>query len=178
MNAQFVNFNAAGNSFIESPSPASPREDSQSEETPSVLVQQLTEVLQAGEAVPPVRCSHVYENSTRCRLFVREPYSSFCSRHKKLHPDGRVTESIIKVTADVADFRSAVPINQFLAQLLIAVAEKRVSPRRAAVLGFISNQLLRTLPVIDRELNPPGDDRGPIIINDLPRPIPGYRAGE
>jgi hypothetical protein len=75
------------------------------------------------------------------------------------------------LTADLKEFRSAIPINDFLARLLLLLAEQKISPRRAAVLAYITNQLLRTLPAIDRELNPPSDkDESTEIIWDMPRP--------
>jgi len=68
-------------------------------------------------------------------------------------------------------FRSAIPINDFLARLLLLLAENKISPRRAAVLAYITNQLLRTLPAIGRELNPTADPNAPAqIIFDMPSP--------
>jgi hypothetical protein len=75
------------------------------------------------------------------------------------------------LTADLKEFRSAIPINDFLARLLLLLAQQKISPRRAAVLAYITKQLLRTLPAIDRELKPPADkDAPPEIIFDAPRP--------
>ena len=45
----------------------------------------------------------------------------------------------------------AASINAFLARLAILVVQNRISPRRAAVLAYVSNLLLRTLSEIDRE---------------------------
>lgn len=72
------------------------------------------------------------------------------------------------LTADLSDFKSAVPINDPLSRLLLVLAQDRISPRRAAVLAYISNLLLRTLPAIDREHNPDDDW-------EFPRPT-GYSA--
>jgi hypothetical protein len=38
-----------------------------------------------------------------------------------------------------------------LARLAILVVQNRISPRRAAVLAYVSSLLLRSLPKIDRE---------------------------
>jgi hypothetical protein len=49
--------------------------------------------------------------------------------------------------------------------------QDRISARRAAVLAYITNQLLRTLPAIDREFNPKEDPNAPVeIICDMPGP--------
>ncbi len=42
---------------------------------------------------------------------------------------------------ELSEFNSAVDINQFLARLLVLVAKGRVSPRRASVLAYVTNQL-------------------------------------
>jgi len=63
-------------------------------------------------------------------------------------------------------------INDFLSALLVHLAQDRISARRAAVLAYITNQLLRTLPAIEKELEAqsPEDAPGTAIVLDLPRP--------
>jgi hypothetical protein len=79
-------------------------------------------------------------------------------------------ETALTLIADLKEFRSAIPINEFLARLLLLLAENKISARRAAVLAYITNQLLRTLPAIDRELNPTEDpDESTQLIFDAPR---------
>jgi hypothetical protein len=70
----------------------------------------------------------------------------------------------------LADFRSAIPINAFLSRLLTLLVQNRVSTRRAAVLAYITNQLLRTLPAIESELNPPDEEVQHVFVMDMPRP--------
>src|SRR5579864_7591959 len=79
-----------------------------------------------------VRCSHRFANHGRCRLSVPNANSRFCVNHAKLHraePDLAIT-----LTANLGEFKSAEPINDFLSRLLLALAHDRISPRRAAVL--------------------------------------------
>jgi hypothetical protein len=64
------------------------------------------------------------------------------------------------------DLQSADQINQFLAKLLLLVVQNRISARRAAVLAYITNQLLRTLPAIAKE----EDAKPTTIIVDMPGP--------
>ena len=118
------------------------------------------------------RCSHLYANGRRCRLSISTLDSRYCPGHARL-PENQLdpAESSATLTANLSEFRSAIPINDFLARLLLLVAENKISPRRAAVLAYITNQLLRTLPAIDRELNPPEDPNAPPeIIVDMPGP--------
>jgi len=102
-----------------------------------------------------VRCAHRFPNGKRCRLFVTALDANYCSIHLNLPQNPQEPpETALTLTADLKEFRSAIPINEFLARLLLLLAENKISPRRAAALAYITNQLLRTLPAIDHELNP------------------------
>src|SRR5712672_991538 len=118
------------------------------------------------------RCAHRFSNSKRCRLYVTTLDASYCSIHAQLpqnQQDSPETSAVL--TADLKEFRSAIPINEFLARLLLLLAENKISARRAAVLAYITNQLLHTLPAIDHELNPkPGKNEPVEIIFDMPGP--------
>jgi hypothetical protein len=118
------------------------------------------------------RCAHRFPNGKRCRLYVRTLDSAYCSTHAKLPQyQQEPPETAAALTSDLKEFRSAIPINDFLARLLLLLAENKISARRAAVLAYITNQLLRTLPAIDRELNPKPDKDEPVqIIFDMPGP--------
>jgi hypothetical protein len=118
------------------------------------------------------RCAHRFANGLRCRLRTPDADSSYCPNHANLVENQRAsTDTAASLTADLKEFRSAIPINDFLARLLLLLAQDRISPRKAAVLAYITNQLLRTLPAIDRELNPkPDKDEPTQIIFDMPGP--------
>ena len=117
------------------------------------------------------RCTYRFANGKRCRLFSSNIDSAFCPSHASLPENQREPDTAASLTADLKEFRSAIPINDFLARLLLLLAENKISPRRAAVLAYITNQLLRTLPAIDRELNPKEDpNQPPEIVWDMPGP--------
>jgi hypothetical protein len=118
------------------------------------------------------RCNHRFANGMRCRLSASTLDSCYCAHHAKLPENHQEpADTAAALTSDLKEFRSAIPINDFLARLLLLLAENKISPRRAAVLAYITNQLLRTLPAIDRELNPKEDPNEPVqIIFDAPRP--------
>jgi len=61
--------------------------------------------------------------------------------------------------------QSACGIHDFLSQLTVLLVQNRISTRRAAILAYLGQTLLRTLPAIQDELEPE-----PQIIFDLPRP--------
>jgi len=118
------------------------------------------------------RCTYRFANGRRCRLSASNVDSAFCPSHARLPENQREpADTAVSLTVDLKEFRSAIPINDFLARLLLLLAENKISPRRAAVLDYITNQLLRTLPAIDRELNPKEDPNAPAhFIFDAPRP--------
>lgn len=102
----------------------------------------------------PARCLHRFPNGMRCRLvgFGSRP---FCPKHTQFAapPEPDPAEIASTLTANLDDFSSAVQINDFLSRLLLLLAQDKISTRRAAVLAYITNQLLRTLPAIAKEEN-------------------------
>jgi len=58
------------------------------------------------------------------------------------------------LTEKACRFQNAQGINHSLGALYTLLAQGRISPRRASVLAYISNLLLRTLPAIDNDLYP------------------------
>ena len=100
------------------------------------------------------RCNHRFSNGMRCRLlgFGHQP---FCAKHTQLlvPPPPDPAEIASTLTVNLDDFTSAAQINDFLARLLLLLAQDKISTRRAAVLAYITNQLLRTLPAIAKEVN-------------------------
>jgi hypothetical protein len=103
--------------------------------------------------------------------------AGFCSTHAPAHSN-RSEQSDLSayLTAGLADFKSAVTISDFLSRLLHLQAEDRISPRRAAVMAYTCNLILRALPAIEHELHPE-DEPVTISFGDLPRPpgSPRYR---
>ena len=98
------------------------------------------------------------------------PQSLFCRTHAHLPEfEHAPVDLSATLTAGLTEFKSAVPINEFLSRLLLLQAEDRIPPRRAAVMAYTCNLILRTLPAIDREIHPELEDEPQIII-DLPRP--------
>jgi hypothetical protein len=100
------------------------------------------------------RCTHRYANGRRCRLYATSANPRFCPSHADLphhRPDPAET--------------AATQINDLLSRLLLLLAQDKISTRRAAVLTYITSQLLRTLPAIDKEGDGPA-----MLIYDAPRP--------
>lgn len=125
------------------------------------------------------RCQYHSPSGRRCRFLVSDARSPHCLRHASRlaqpcsavppSPDAGLSSVL---PTDPAAFKSPSQINDFLSALLVHLAQNRISARRAAVLAYITNQLLRTLPAIEKELQAqsPEDAPGTKVILDLPRP--------
>jgi len=70
---------------------------------------------------------------------------------------------------DLSKFSSAEDLREFLTRHLIQATKGRVGPRCAAVLADITNQLLHSHCVVEKELDKESE-KEPQIIFDLPRP--------
>ncbi len=114
------------------------------------------------------RCRARKRDGKRCRLHS-DPATGLCPRHAVQLTTGGTPEDrdlSSHFSCPTNEFNSAVQINDFLSTVADLVVKNEISARRAAVLAFITSQLLRTLPEIDRET---GADQ-PQFIFDLPRP--------
>ena len=122
------------------------------------------------------RCQHRFANGKRCRNSASQSHFGLCLHHftvsaavgasRQPSPSDSVDLSA-ELLPELSEFSSGADIRQFLARLLIQVTKGRVSPRRASVLAYITNQLLHSHRAINRETN--GDDDVRIIM-DMPRP--------
>ena len=119
------------------------------------------------------RCHHQYANGTRCRLTSPSADTRFCQRHAKLPQNqSEAGDVATALTADLDEFNSPSDVSEFLSRLLLAFAQDRISPRRAAVLGYIASQLLRSLNAAERQAQDQAQKAQPPVqfIWDIPRP--------
>ena len=109
------------------------------------------------------RCGHRTVSGRRCRIPAADSQSGLCSRHQT--PATKV-DVAATLTAGLDDFTDPVQINTFLSRLLLLLAQDKIAARRAAVLTYISSQLLHSVPTIQKH-----EDKQPVeIIFDIPRP--------
>lgn len=122
------------------------------------------------------RCRHFTLHGRQCRLRVLDTQSGFCFRHAKPRPLQSDSDDLTaELLGELSEFAFASEINTFLSKLLVLVTKGRVSPRRASVLAYITNQLLHSHRAIDydRELHSEdsGQDISAAILRGAPRPI-------
>jgi hypothetical protein len=98
----------------------------------------------------PSRCHHRFANGKRCRLPGSDSQLGLCLRHftlsaaadlsrKHAHDDSEDFSS--ELLGRPTELASTIEVKQFLSRLLLLVTSGRISPRRAAVLVYITNQL-------------------------------------
>ena len=116
------------------------------------------------------RCRHYTAAGRRCRLTALDPASGLCFRHvgRPFQPSDEDLSSAF--AGLLSGFQSPSRIHAFLTQVTVLLVQNRVSTRRAAILAYLGQTLLRTLPAINDELNPPDEPQH--IIFDVPRPEP------
>jgi hypothetical protein len=119
-----------------------------------------------------LHCQHRSASSRRfCRMPVSDQDSGLCLKHAALQKKNRDATNLATILiGDIEEFTSAVAINHSLGELYKLLARDAIAPRRAAVMAYTCNLLLRTLPAIEHELNPESSGEQHIVI-DLPRPI-------
>jgi hypothetical protein len=99
------------------------------------------------------RCQYRFANGKRCRLSGSKPHFGLCPQHFRLTNPGpsqqwqNDSEDLsAELLPELSQCKSTVQIDQFLVRLLALVTQGRISPRRAAVLSYITNQLLHSHP--------------------------------
>jgi hypothetical protein len=136
------------------------------------------------------RCRARKRDGKRCRLHS-DCSSGLCPRHALRPPDPRGAPEDCDLSefffCPTDRFDSACQINDFLSTVVDLVIKNEISARRAAVLAYITNQLLRTLPSSSRKIrcnssstchvpNPPSKSGAPTQTHLKPPPSSTTRA--
>jgi hypothetical protein len=115
------------------------------------------------------QCRHFTANGSRCRLRVLDHRHSALIAALSQPQKDDFTDLSAELLPELSEFAAGADIRQFLARLLVLVTKGRISPRRASVLGYLTNQLLHSHRAIALEAGPPVEQEQRIII-DMPRP--------
>ena len=118
------------------------------------------------------RCQHRTRTGRRCQNQVSDRTLGLCPRHAHpLQPRREESDLAVALAGQLKEIDSASDIKLVLSNLLFLLSQDRISARRAAVIAYISNLLLRALTAVERELNPASDPpiRVDVEFPDLPR---------
>ena len=129
------------------------------------------------------RCQHIFPNGKRCRKFASGSHLGLCLQHLTesaaigaglQQPPNDSLDLSAELLPELSEFKCGVDINKFLARLLKLVTKGAISPRRAAVLAYITNQLLHSHRAIARDNHPQPQQEGLILdFSDWPEPQDG-----
>jgi hypothetical protein len=113
------------------------------------------------------RCQHHFRSGSQCRLTASGGDSTLCAKHARAQQKlAESSGSVAELTEDIGGFESAYEVHELLSRLQQLLSEKRISPRLAGVMAYISSLHLRTLAAINRA----DEDDKVTIIMDAPRP--------
>ncbi len=97
-------------------------------------------------------CRFISEHNHRCRMLRAWYHDSLCAHHARLHQ--RETEGLADGLLDgIENFRSAASVNHALGKIFELTARDRITPRKAALLAYVGQLLLNSLPAVRLELS-------------------------
>jgi len=105
------------------------------------------------------RCQHKDAGGKRCRMLRALDHPSLCAQHAgwltdrdtgEQHPPEDLTAELL---GPVGDFRTITAINYALGKLALLVASHRISTKEAAILGYLFQLLLQTVPGVNHEIS-------------------------
>ncbi len=81
-------------------------------------------------------------------------HPSLCLQHlrQQLQPQPDPNVVAAELLSSIDEFKTATAINRALGRLFFMVAADRIPPRNAALLAYISQLLLNTLPAMENEI--------------------------
>ncbi len=100
------------------------------------------------------RCQHTSASGRRCRMLRMEHHPSLCPQHRRqqLQPDTDPQTVAAELLRSIEDFKTATAVNHALGRLFAMLAGNRIPPRNAAILAYICQLLLNTLPAVEHEI--------------------------
>jgi hypothetical protein len=99
------------------------------------------------------RCLYLSATGRQCRSWALDPRAMFCHRHFEAQPHG-ADDFAFHLLNRACNFQNAQGIHDSIRRLYTLLACGAISPRRAAVLGYLTSLLLRTLPALYKDLFP------------------------
>jgi hypothetical protein len=99
-----------------------------------------------------LRCAHRTAGGRQCRLLASDAHSGLCPQHRAAQKHEQDDDHLFHLIREFQGFQTAQGINFSLGNLYELLAQNRISPRRAAVLAYVSSLMLRTLPQIDADV--------------------------
>jgi hypothetical protein len=99
------------------------------------------------------RCQFHFSDDRCCRMLRSPAHPSFCAFHARQELQRIESQRLGgEISASLhGDFLTATDINHVLGKLFIAVAQNRISLRKAAKLTYLGKALLSSIPLVKQE---------------------------
>ena len=99
------------------------------------------------------RCTFLFADGRRCRMFQACSDSTLCPHHAKEELQRREAEKLKAELACLGSLTSVTQISEVLGKVFNALAEGRISTRMANALGYLGQLMLQSAPAVRREIN-------------------------
>ena len=119
-----------------------------------------------------LRCAHRTAGGRQCRLPASDAHSGLCPQHHAGQKQQQEEDHFDYLIRNNQCFQTAQGINFSLGNLYALLAQNLISPRRAAVLAYVSSLMLRSLPQIDADNAAGVKDPSKLLDKPLPVPVP------
>jgi hypothetical protein len=96
------------------------------------------------------RCLYLSATGRQCRNWALDDRAMFCHRHFEAQPHGP-DDFAFQLLNHACNFQNAHGIHDSTRRLYTLLAAGAISPRRAAVVGYLTSLLLRTLPAVYKD---------------------------
>jgi hypothetical protein len=99
------------------------------------------------------RCQFHFSDGRCCRMLRSPAHPIFCAFHARQELNQLESQRVgAEISASLhGDFLTATDINHVLGKLFIAVAQNRISLRKAANLTYLGKALLSSIPLVKQE---------------------------
>jgi hypothetical protein len=107
----------------------------------------------SGKPQPDDRCRYVSADGRRCAMLRGKGHPSLCPQHRRQQLAAQADAAAVatELLGAIENFQTASAVNQALGRLLVLVAGNRISSRRGALLAYICQLLLTSLPRVEHE---------------------------
>lgn len=99
-----------------------------------------------------IRCDYVWADGRRCRAFCPPGDATLCQMHRRLQQELCESEALAaELLGAFQEFKTGTALNHALTKLFVLLVRNRIPVRNAAVLAYIAQLILNTLPTVRKE---------------------------
>src|SRR6266852_7844253 len=114
-------------------------------------------------------CLFSFSDGRQCRMLRHKDHSTLCIFHARAERQLLASEKLGREIASPpsGEYLTAVDVNHVLGKLFAAVAQNRLPVRNAAILAYLGQLLLHSVPLVKHEIiNAEDDDFWRYLVHD------------